>query len=202
MASQAPPPGAAATPAADTPAAADAPTQENKPQTPNRNQGRGGRGGRGRGNQGRGRGRGRGGGDGGRGNGPVSIAPNSGIPYGHVPGYLPGSSSLVEELEKRILIVLRDGRHVVGILRSFDQYSNLVLADSTERKVHRHKDGTVYFSDVPMGVYIVRGDSIVLLGQVAPDDGMKKVEPAELEEMTKGSDHAALEWDFDKDLQA
>jgi U6 snRNA-associated Sm-like protein LSm1 len=87
-------------------------------------------------------------------------------------------------------------------LRSFDQYSNLVLDESTERKTHRHKDGTVYFSDVPMGVYIVRGDSIVLLGQVAPDDGMKKVEPAELEEMMKGSDQAALEWDFDKDLQA
>lgn len=77
-----------------------------------------------------------------------------------------------------------------------------MLADSTERKVHRHKDGTIYFSDVPMGVYIVRGDSIVLLGQVAPDEGMKKVELAELDEMIKGSGEAVLEWDFDKDLQA
>lgn len=53
-----------------------------------------------------------------------------------------------------------------------------------------------------MGVYIVRGDSIVLLGQVAPDEGMKKVELAELDEMIKGSGEAVLEWDFDKDLQA
>jgi hypothetical protein len=45
----------------------------------------------------------------------VSIAPTSGIPYGHVPAYLPGSSSLVEELDKRVLIVLRDGRHLVGV---------------------------------------------------------------------------------------
>jgi U6 snRNA-associated Sm-like protein LSm1 len=45
----------------------------------------------------------------------VSIAPTSGIPYGHVPAYLPGSSSLVEELDKRILMVLRDGRHLVGV---------------------------------------------------------------------------------------
>ena len=47
--------------------------------------------------------------------GPVSIAPSSGIPYGHVPGYLPGSSSLVEDLDQRMLIVLRDGRHLVGV---------------------------------------------------------------------------------------
>ena len=84
--------------------------------------------GRGRGQgrgQGRGRGNGRGGGRGqqgrgqqqqGRGQGgPVSIAPASGIPYGHVPGYLPGSSSLVEELDQRLLMVLRDGRQLVGV---------------------------------------------------------------------------------------
>lgn len=47
--------------------------------------------------------------------GPVGIAPTSGIPYGHVPAYLPGSSSLVEELDKRILMVLRDGRHLIGV---------------------------------------------------------------------------------------
>jgi hypothetical protein len=46
---------------------------------------------------------------------PPSSNPNSGIPYGHVPGYLPGSSSLVEELDKRLLLVLRDGRHILGV---------------------------------------------------------------------------------------
>ena len=43
------------------------------------------------------------------------IAPTTGVPFGHVPAYLPGSSSLVEELDKRIMIVLRDGRHLVGV---------------------------------------------------------------------------------------
>lgn len=111
MASQAPPPGMAPQgnpPAQEVAAGASAPPQQH-------NQGRGG-GGRGR-NQGRGRtnkGRGRGRGEG-RGDGPVGIAPTSGIPYGHVPAYLPGSSSLVEELEKRVLVVLRDGRHIVGV---------------------------------------------------------------------------------------
>lgn len=47
--------------------------------------------------------------------GPVSIAPTTGIPFGHIPAYLPGSSSLVEELNTRMLVVLRDGRHLVGV---------------------------------------------------------------------------------------
>ena len=76
----------------------------------------------------------------------------------------------------------------------------MVLDEASEWKMHRHKNGTIYYSDIPMGVYIVRGDSIVLLGQIAPDDGMKKVEPAEIEEMIKEA--SGLEWDFDKDLQA
>jgi hypothetical protein len=40
---------------------------------------------------------------------------SSGVPFGHVPAYLPGSSSLVEELDKRVLIVLRDGKHLIGV---------------------------------------------------------------------------------------
>lgn len=45
----------------------------------------------------------------------ISIAPTTGIPFGHVPAYLPGSSSLVEELDARVLVVLRDGRHLLGV---------------------------------------------------------------------------------------
>ena len=78
----------------------------------------------------------------------------------------------------------------------------MVLEEASERKVHNGKDGSIFYSDVPMGVYIVRGDSIVLLGQISPDDGMKKVEPAEMEEMVKNAEKEELEWDFDKDLQA
>ena len=43
--------------------------------------------------------------------------PMSGIPFGCVPAFLPGSASLVEQLDRRIMIVLRDGRHLVGVSR-------------------------------------------------------------------------------------
>ena len=48
-------------------------------------------------------------------------------------GYLPGAASLLETLDKRIMIILRDGRHLVGKLRSFDQFMNLMLEDTCER---------------------------------------------------------------------
>ncbi len=39
----------------------------------------------------------------------------------------PPGLALVEELDKLLLVQLRDGRKVIGILRSFDQFANLVL---------------------------------------------------------------------------
>jgi len=46
---------------------------------------------------------------------PTPIHQQSGVPFGHVPAYLPGSASLVEELDQKLLIVLRDGKHLVGV---------------------------------------------------------------------------------------
>ena len=49
--------------------------------------------------------------------------------------YLPGAASLIEQLDKRISIILRDGRNLVGILRSFDQYMNLSVENTYERVI-------------------------------------------------------------------
>jgi U6 snRNA-associated Sm-like protein LSm1 len=32
------------------------------------------------------------------------------------------------------MVVLRDGKHLIGILRSFDQFSNVILEDCIERR--------------------------------------------------------------------
>ena len=39
----------------------------------------------------------------------------------------PPGVAIVEELDKMLMVQLRDGRKVIGILRSFDQFANLVL---------------------------------------------------------------------------
>ena len=66
--------------------------------------------------------------------------------------YLPGTAGLIEEIDKKHLVVLRDGRTLIGVLRAIDQFANLVLHGTVERI---HVDG--YFGDIPRGIFVVRG---------------------------------------------
>ena len=70
-------------------------------------------------------------------------------------------ASLVEELDKKLLVVLRDGSKILGTLRSFDQFANIVLEGAVERIIV----GSSY-SDIPLGLYSVRGENGVLMGEV------------------------------------
>jgi U6 snRNA-associated Sm-like protein LSm8 len=56
---------------------------------------------------------------------------------------------------------LQDGR-VIGTLAGYDQKSNLVLSDSKER-VYSIDDGV---EEIPLGLYLVKGDMIVLIGEM------------------------------------
>lgn len=49
--------------------------------------------------------------------------------------YLVGAASLSDLLDKQICVLLHDGRYLIGILRSYDQYLNLVLHHTRERFV-------------------------------------------------------------------
>ncbi len=65
----------------------------------------------------------------------------------------------------KVMIILRDSKHLVGILRSFDHFMNITLENTHERVVlTKHK----VFCDAYVGVYVVRGDNIVLLGKRLP----------------------------------
>ncbi len=41
--------------------------------------------------------------------------------------YYPGASALLDQLDKKLLIILCDGRHLVGTLRSFDHFSVILI---------------------------------------------------------------------------
>lgn len=109
--------------------------------------------------------------------------------------YLPGAASLLAEIDKRILIILRDGRHLVGTLRSFDHFMNLILENTCERVIMKGK-----YADVELGLYIVRGDTIVLLGHVDDEKDkaspMVKVDAADIDEDEIGE--GTLDWDFEE----
>ena len=91
--------------------------------------------------------------------------------------------------------MLRDGRHLVGKLRSFDQYLNLMLEDAHERVLLPGK-----YCDVPLGFYIVRGDTIVLLGEIDDDkEKSMKLEKISVEEfgtLVEEQEPDKIIWDF------
>ncbi|XP_034196070.2 U6 snRNA-associated Sm-like protein LSm1 isoform X3 [Osmia lignaria lignaria] len=77
---------------------------------------------------------------------------------------LPGTASLLEELDKKLMVLLRDGRTLIGYLRSVDQFANIVLHRTIER-IHVGKE----YGDIPRGIFIVRGENVVLLGEIDRD---------------------------------
>lgn len=64
-----------------------------------------------------------------------------------------------------MLVVLRDGRTLIGFLRSVDQFANLALHRTIER-IHVGKK----YGDIPRGIFIVRGENVVLLGEIDLDN--------------------------------
>ncbi|KOS14765.1 hypothetical protein Malapachy_1020 [Malassezia pachydermatis] len=74
------------------------------------------------------------------------------------------SGALVDLVDKKVIVVLRDGRKLIGILRSYDQFANLVLQETVERIFLGNRYG-----DVPKGLYIVRGENVVLMGEIDLD---------------------------------
>ncbi|KAI8480478.1 PREDICTED: U6 snRNA-associated Sm-like protein LSm1 [Branchiostoma belcheri] len=82
--------------------------------------------------------------------------------------YMPGTASLIEEIDKKLLVVLRDGRTLIGYLRSIDQFANLVLHKTIER-IHVGKQ----YGDIPRGIFVVRGENVVLLGEIDVDNENK-----------------------------
>jgi len=76
----------------------------------------------------------------------------------------------------------------------------MILQDAFERRIVVSK-GVAYYSDIPLGLYVVRGDSMVLTGLLNETQNvMKEATIAELEEMKDGE--KPLVWDFDTDLIA
>ncbi|CAL1399618.1 unnamed protein product [Linum trigynum] len=64
-------------------------------------------------------------------------------------------------VSEKLLVLLRDGRKLMGILRSFDQFANAVLEGACERVIV----GELY-CDIPLGLYVIRGENVVLIGEL------------------------------------
>ncbi|KAA3457902.1 sm-like protein LSM1B isoform X2 [Gossypium australe] len=108
---------------------------------------------------------------------------------------------------QKLLVLLRDGRKLLGLLRSFDQFANVVLEGACERVIV----GNLY-CDIPLGLYVIRGENVVLIGELdlekeelpshmtaVPAAEIKRAQKAEREATDlKGSMRKRMEFlDFD-----
>ncbi len=82
--------------------------------------------------------------------------------------------------------MLRDRKNVIGTLRSFDGYANVVLEEAFERLYV----GDCY-GDVPLqGWFIARAENVILVGEL--DDsgrdvvGLKRVDSKEIRDLQRG----------------
>ncbi|KAL2939804.1 Sm-like protein LSM1B [Bienertia sinuspersici] len=101
------------------------------------------------------------------------------------------STSLATYLDRKLLVLLRDGRKLLGTLRSFDQFANVVLEGACDRVIV----GDLY-CDIPLGLYIIRGENVVLIGELAVDmedlpPHMTRVSEAEIKQAQKAEREAS-----------
>ncbi|KAK0630144.1 hypothetical protein B0T17DRAFT_589745 [Bombardia bombarda] len=73
--------------------------------------------------------------------------------------------SLNQYVEKKVCIITTDGRSLVGQLASYDNTTNLVLKNTVERVIRSADDGEPS-AEVPLGLYIIRGENVCLVGLV------------------------------------
>ena len=64
-----------------------------------------------------------------------------------------------------MVIITVDGRTLTGTLLSCDQVTNLVLKDTVERIIRPAEDDEPSMEQ-PHGLYLVRGDNVVICGLV------------------------------------
>eukprot|EP00897_Mesotaenium_endlicherianum_P010519 jgi/Mesen1/9496/ME000063S08942 len=65
-------------------------------------------------------------------------------------------------IDQTISVITNDGRNIVGVLRGFDQATNLILDESHER-VYSTRQGV---EQLVLGLYIIRGDNIAVVGEL------------------------------------
>lgn len=71
------------------------------------------------------------------------------------------AAQLLDLTDKKLMVSLRDGRKFIGVLRSWDQFGNLVLQNTIERLFVGH-----LYADVERGLFLVRGENVTLLGEI------------------------------------
>ncbi|QDZ24329.1 small nuclear ribonucleoprotein LSm8 [Chloropicon primus] len=74
-------------------------------------------------------------------------------------------TGLTGYVNSTVSIITNDGRHILGLLKGFDQATNLILEGSKER-IYSPEEGV---EEMELGLYLLRGDCIAVVGEVDDD---------------------------------
>lgn len=85
------------------------------------------------------------------------------------------ATCLASLVDRKLLVVLRDGRNLVGFFRSYDQFANILLEGTQERHI-----GNARFADIHMGTMIVRGENIAFFGELDEEIFASRIIKADL----------------------
>lgn len=106
------------------------------------------------------------------------------------------AAQLLDLTDKKLLVCLRDGRKLTGILRSWDQFANLVIQSTIERifittsEPHDPQPKGLY-ADKSHGIFLVRGENVLLLGEIdldkddEPPEGFERADFDAVEKLIK-----------------
>lgn len=71
-------------------------------------------------------------------------------------------AGLAQYVDTTISVITNDGRQIVGMLRGYDQATNLILDECHER-VYSTKGGV---EQLVLGLYVIRGDNVAVIGEI------------------------------------
>ncbi|ODQ59786.1 hypothetical protein WICANDRAFT_62371 [Wickerhamomyces anomalus NRRL Y-366-8] len=71
-------------------------------------------------------------------------------------------SSLNAFLEKKVAVITTDGKYFIGTLQGYDNLTNLILSETTERIILQDEDSIVE----ELGLYVIRGDLVSCVGLI------------------------------------
>ncbi|KAF1951098.1 hypothetical protein CC80DRAFT_496381 [Byssothecium circinans] len=104
-------------------------------------------------------------------------APQPILPVDLPPQAFLTSSMLLDMVDKKVDVLLRDEKEYIGILRSYDQFANLVLTECSERIAARNPEASDdpaipkwLIADVKLpGLMTVRGENVTICATVDLD---------------------------------
>ena len=88
------------------------------------------------------------------------------------------ATCLASLVDRKLLVVLRDGRNLVGYFRSYDQFANILLEATQERHIVNSR-----FADIPMGTMIIRGENVAFFGELDEETFCARIVKADLREV-------------------